>query len=279
LALADRFKTSQCQKLSERFEGLVKLDEGSCAVVYRAIALSDRREVAVKVVRVDDEEHLQTAWKEYNLLQQINHPSIIRALDFFTYASGAVLVEEFFAGKSLDVFVQKSEKGCMTEVVARQLFSRLIDAIAYLHKQGIIHRDVKAQNILISESMTDLRLVDFNASKNLADGGASLTMTGTPEYMPPEVLKGNSPSEASDVWASGLCFHYMLIGNLPSKCDGIHVQLNGPKWDMLSKPCKDILRKCMEPRQELRPRAEEILCYVLRQSQEEEENGLAREDV
>jgi serine/threonine protein kinase len=139
---------------------------------------------------------------------------------------------------------------------------KLLDAIAYLHRHDIIHRDVKAQNILISQCLLDLRLVDFNSSKLLADGPA-LTMIGTRQYMPPEVLAGSSPSEAGDIWASGLCFYYMLFGCLPSKHCGAHVPFDGPKWQQLSKQSKVILRKCLEPRQDFRPTASEMmLCFV-----------------
>lgn len=230
--------------------------------MYRAVSLSDKRKVALKVMRIDDEERLEIARREYSLLQQLTHPNIVKAFDFFTFSCGAVLVEEFFNGKSLDKIIRDTKDGRIAEIVAQALFVHLLDAIAYLHKHGVIHRDVKAQNMLISQDMTDLRLIDFNASKRLADGGDLLTMTGTREYMPPEVLKGNSPSEASDVWASGLCFYYMLIGDLPSRRGGASVQLKGAKWELLSKSCKDIVRKCLEPRRDLRPQAEEVLDFA-----------------
>jgi cell division control protein CDC15 len=253
----DPFQISQCQKLSEQFELLVKLGEGSSAVVYRAIDRRDKHEVALKITRTDDEERVQRARDEFRLLQRIKHANIIKVLDFFTYARGAVLVQEFFDGEDLEKVITQSKDGCIVEANASRLFTQLLDAVAYLHRQGIIHRDIKAQNLLISHSLIDLRLLDFNVSKLLADG-AALTMTGTRQYMPPEVLKGTSPSEASDIWACGLCFHYMLIGNLP-KHAGTQVELEGSKWELLSEQCRDIVRKCLEPRQELRPNASEVI--------------------
>mmetsp|Transcript_4646 Transcript_4646/g.7544 ORF Transcript_4646/g.7544 Transcript_4646/m.7544 type:complete len:349 (+) Transcript_4646:55-1101(+) len=255
--LADASKIAECRRLTEQFESLVKLGEGTSAVVYRAIDRREKRDVALKVSRTDEEERLQNAQDEFNLLQQIKHPNIIKALDFFTYVRGTVMVQEFFNGENLETTLMQTGDGCMAEGSARLLFIKLLDAVAYLHKQGIIHRDIKAQNVLISRSMLDLRLVDFNSSTRVADG-ASLTMVGTRQYMPPEVLQGNSPSEASDVWASGLCLHYMLIGNLPSKEDGIHIQLEGSKWEQLSEPCQLVVRRCLEHRQSLRPTASEV---------------------
>jgi cell division control protein CDC15 len=257
LSYLDPLKAFQRQTLLEQFEGLVKLGEGSCAVVYRAIDRREQQQVALKVTRTDDEEHLRNVQDEYDLLKLIDHPNIIKAKGFFTYIRGAVLVEEFYDGENLEQIVAKCSEGCIPEASSLHLFIQLLDAVAYLHKEGIIHRDIKAQNILISSSKTDLRLVDFNTSKHLSDGVA-LTMTGTRQYMPPEVLKGKSPSEGSDVWASGLCFHYMLIGDLPSK-RGTHVQLEGSRWQNVSYPCKVMVQKCLEPCEDLRASANEIL--------------------
>jgi serine/threonine protein kinase len=264
---ADSFQIAQCQELSENFELQVKLGEGTSAVVYRAIDRRDRREVALKVVRTLEEERLENARNEFNLLQKIEHPNIIKVLDFFTYARGAVLVQEYFNGGNLEKIVMQTKDRCIAETNASRLFVQLIDAVAYLHKQGIIHRDIKAQNILISHDMIDLRLLDFNSSKLLADG-AALTMVGTRQYMSPEVLKGNSPSEASDVWACGLCFHYMLVGSLPLRHGGTQVELEGPQWEQLSKQCKEVVGRCLEPREELRPDASEVIPNTWRECDE-----------
>merc|ERR1719181_1986656 len=102
----------------------------------------------------------------------------------------------------------------MQEAVAQNLFNALALAVDHLHQQGIIHRDVKASNILVSDDRRELKLVDFNTAQRVLEGGA-LTMTGTVDYLPPEVLLGESLNEKSDVWAVGLCLHLMLSGALP----------------------------------------------------------------
>lgn len=258
LRLAESSEMSQCQRLSEQFDIQFKLGEGSFAVVYRARDRKHNREVALKIVRTDECDELQIAQNEYNLLQQIHHPNVIKVLDFFTYAYGAVLVQTYFSGEDLEKTITLNSDGFLAESNACQLFIQLLDALAYLHRIGIIHRDVKAQNILISSCLTDLRLTDFNSSKLLADG-AALTIVGTPQYMPPEVLEGNSPSEASDVWASGLCFYYMLIGSLPKRHTGTHLKLESPKWARLSVKTEEVMLKCLAPRRDARPSASEIL--------------------
>jgi serine/threonine-protein kinase len=272
---ADPFASSECRKLADRYESFTKLGEGSCAVVYRAKPLSGDQDVALKVMRMQDEERLLIAKKEFDLLTKVSHPNIIRALDFFTFPMGAVLVLEFFEGRSLEVSVLEAKGACLGEAVARNLFLQLLQAVAHLHTHSVLHRDIKPDNILVSADMADLRLVDFNAAKNLIEGGA-LTMTGTVNYMSPEVLEGTSPSEASDIWAVGLCLHFMLIGSLPSVRNGCFmagqkelcdkyspVRLEDPNWQEVSEVCKSMVLKCLDLNPEVRPQAQTLLSDLM----------------
>jgi serine/threonine protein kinase len=272
--LADSFAVSDCARLSEEYEGFEKLGEGSCGVVYKVRSRADSKDVALKVMRMDDEEHLLNARNEYKLLKHITHPKVIRALDFFTYSMGAVMVLDFFDGLKLSKAVRQAPGKRFNESCARQLSVQLVSAVSHLHSCGVIHRDVKADNVLVSRDGTDLRLVDFNAAKQVADS-APLTMTGTVEYMPPEVLRGQSPSEAGDVWAIGLCLCLMLTGQLPSERRALHisfdgmdvapdmvgslVRLDGGSWKVVSEPCKEVVRDCLELCCESRPSSSDIL--------------------
>jgi len=268
----DPFIHSQCPVLTDRYDGFQKLGEGSCGVVYKVRSRQDNEVVAIKVIRMHDEERLSIARKEYEVLRQVCHPNIIKAVDFFTYSMGAVLVLDYFEGKHLTRAVREAPGRRLRESTAQHVSIQLLGAIAKLHSCGIIHRDVKADNILLSHDLSDLRLVDFNAAKHLADGPA-LTMTGTVEYMPPEVLYGESPSQAADVWAAGLCIYLMLDGRLPAErrtlrprfdCQaplrqGALVCLEGEKWERLSEACKETVKDCLETCPDLRPMAADML--------------------
>jgi len=278
-AESDPFIHSQCPTLTDRYDGFQKLGEGSCGVVYKVRSRKDNEEVAIKVIRMQDEELLSIARKEYEMLRQVSHPNIIKAIDFFTYSMGAVLVLDYFEGKNLTRAVREAPGRRLWESTVQHVSIQLLGAIAKLHSCGIIHRDVKADNILLSHDLSDLRLVDFNAAKLLADGPA-LTMTGTVEYMPPEVLYGESPSQASDVWAAGLCIYLMLDGRLPAErralrprfdcqaaalfgkapsCQGALVCLEGEKWERLTEACKETVKDCLETCPSLRPTAADML--------------------
>jgi len=264
----------QSARLTDEYEGFEKLGEGSSAVVYKVRVRADSTVVALKVMRMDDEEQFFNARKEYDLLKHVSHPNIIRGLDFFTYPMGAVLVLEYFDGLKLARAVRQAPNRHFQEATARHLSTQLIDATAHLHSCGVIHRDIKADNVLISHDLMDLRLVDFNAAKQLAESQA-LTMTGTVDYMPPEVLQGDSPSQAGDVWAIGLCLYLMLYGQLPSERralrisfdsmdeatpkQGSLVRLDGDRWQDISEPCKQVVRECLEVDCAFRPTSSEIL--------------------
>lgn len=271
-AASNPFANADCHRISDRFEVFESLGQGTSAVVYRARQLSSGSEVALKVLRIRDEELLRIAREEYELLRSVEHPHIVHALDFFTFSQGAVLVLDYFKGSSLEAAVLALPERHLQEHVSQRLFAALLRAVEHLHiTMGIIHRDVKAANVLVDAGLTDLKLVDFNTARRMLDG--ALTMTGTADYLPPEVLLGAAHSPASDVWASGLCLHFMLAGSLPlqrrrfvsheefGQAARLHsaVQCSGPEWEPLSAPCKDVVRRCLAPEQVERPTASELL--------------------
>jgi len=244
----------------ERYSLLQALGQGSTGVVYAAKRKEDGQEVALKVMRMHDEENLNNARKEFELLRGIVHRHIICAHDFFTYSMGAVLVLDAFRGMSLESAVRSSEEGRLVEGVARPLFAALFDAISYLHRNCILHRDVKAENVLVSSDLGDLKLIDFNVARQTTKDEI-LTMAGTADYMPPEVLLGEALTEAADVWSAGLCLHLALAGALPLERNnfqshrdfGLALRRGGcsreaPHWSRLglSAPCLATLGQCLD---------------------------------
>lgn len=254
--------------LGDKYNVIEVIGQGSTGIVYRAKQRETGRQVALKTLRTDDEEMISIAEKEYQLLRSIEHPHIIRALDYFSTTDRVVLVLEFFEGLSLDKAIGEMPTRCLSERTSHDVFAPLLQAISHLHQRRIIHRDVKAENVIISADFKDIRLIDFNTAKRLAEGGA-LTVTGTRLYAAPEVLLGDSPSEGSDIWAAGLCLHLMLSGRLPAKLrrgvacyrEFVHqvtsqpLELCGRRWQTISEPCKATLMRCLTMRKDLRPAA------------------------
>lgn len=102
--------------------------------------------------------------------------------------------------------------------VAVPLCRMLLGAVAYLHRRNVVHRDLKPDNIMVAHGLQDLRLIDFNVAHCMDESG-SLTPTGFHAQAAPEVLCGQAPSMASDVWSYGFCMYFMLMGVLPQNRD------------------------------------------------------------
>jgi len=201
------------------------------------------------------------------MLQSMEHAHIIRALDFFTTHDSAVLVMELYEGRPLDAAVRSLPRRFFGDLQARCLFGQLAHALEFLHRRGIIHRDIKGQNVLVSSdtAQPELRLVDFNVACHLADG--SLTPTGTSEYFAPEIIAGQSASKASDIWAAGLCLQLMVSGRLPRRFDAFTDEdefaaaLGRPcsGQDGPSEQCLVLLRMCLSAQPASRPTAMALL--------------------
>jgi len=270
LEAAGKSEEEPTTPLKEQYELLESLGQGSTGVVYRAQGKKDGRIVAVKTMHARDEEMRNIMREEYNILRSLSHPHIIEAFDFFTHKDQAALVLEYFPGCSMTSAIKEAPGHRLPEATAHLLFKMLLQAVDYLHKRRIVHRDVKTDNILVSQDLSDLRLVDFNTARHLCEG--ALTMTGTQLYSPPEVLGGESPSEAGDIWCAGLCLHLMLCGSMPERGPGRRclaayaeavatqpVLLSGAAWQGISAPCKAILRQCLALKKTQRPAAMTLL--------------------
>ena len=196
-------------------------------------------------------------------LPRLNHPHLVKALDFWQTGFEAAVVLSYHAGQALDVAVKDQT---FSEGTSRTLFYQLISAVSYLHEQGVLHRDVKAENILVSPDHQKVYLADFNTAKALQDGGA-LTMTGTMEYAAPEVLDGNSPSYGQDVWGCGLCLHVMLTGRLPRRLHNFRsleafaaAQRSCPinwqhhQWNVCTAACKEVIIQCLCVKENIPPK-------------------------
>jgi len=250
--------------LEDAYDIKEALGQGSMGKVFHAFRRTDNEQVALKVVRTNDEEVVEIARKEFDLLQRISHQNIITAIDFFTTADRAVLVMSFFEGESLYDRVRRLPKKRLSEEAAHALFLELLNALDYLHQHRIVHRDVKPHNVLVAQNLENgslprLKLIDFNIARYLPEGGA-LSPNCTPQYAAPEVRRGGSPSEASDIWGAGLCLCMMLSGHCP-RVENIdtEVSLECVRKHNVSTPCWMMLRQCLAIEHSMRPAAMTLL--------------------
>lgn len=209
-----------------RYHILEGLGEGGMAIVYKAYDTRLESEVAVKVIRIERlaPEILQRAMKRFEReaksLAQLTHPNLVKVLDYGEYEGQPYLVMPYLMGGTLK---QKLKGQPMPWQEAARLLIPIARALDYAHKRGLIHRDVKPSNILITESGEPM-LTDFGVAK-IIDEGATVDLTGTsaavgtPEYMAPEQATSKNLDHRADIYALGIVFYEMVTGRRPFQAD------------------------------------------------------------
>ena len=204
-----------------RYHILEQLGEGGMAVVYKAFDTRTETDVAIKFIRTENilPKALGKALKRFQIeakkMAQLNHPNIVPVTDFGEYEGSPFLVMRYLPGGTL--------KGLMGDPLpfpqAVKLLIPIANALKYAHEQGVIHRDIKPGNILITQSGQPV-LSDFGVAKVLeSEETLDLTTTGmgvgTPEYMAPEQAEGKPVNVQADVYSLGIVFYELVTGKKP----------------------------------------------------------------
>jgi serine/threonine protein kinase len=232
------------------------LGRGAIAMVRHATRRSDGAEVALKIVRTTEDEVISIAIAEYALLRRLQHPNIVRAIDFCVVGECAVLTMPAFSRCNLEAAMRQADRNCLSEAAARELVILLLQALDYLHRQDIIHCDVKPENVLVDANFSSLQLIDFNIARCIPEEGA-LPPNNRPLCAAPEVRSGASPSKSSDIWGAGLCLCLMLHG----QCRHDDIK-NGTVFNTIcgvSEECMQVLRQCLTTQYSMRPSATTLL--------------------
>lgn len=208
--------------LAARYRIERPLGQGGMGVVYQAEDLSSGAPVAVKVLKPDllaGGPFVERLRREARAITALDHPNIVRVHDVHVAPDLAFLVMERLEGESLGAFLRRGRFLGPTVVV--RLALALLDALLCAHQSGLIHRDVKPDNIFLAsvDGVAVLKLLDFGLVKAITDAAAPLTATGTVlgtwQYMPPEQARGLPLDARADVYAVGACMYYALTRKRP----------------------------------------------------------------
>ncbi len=207
------------QVFGERYEVQALLGSGGMGQVYRVKDLREGVERALKVLHPSDEPDADNSGRfrrEAQILSKIQHPAVPRILDSGLDEGRLFIVTELVDGTDLKLEIQRRGPWPVAEAVA--LAATIADALASAHALGIVHRDVKPNNIMIAKDGT-VRLLDFGLARGRGVDMATLTKTGvivgTPAYMSPEQFQALVLDERSDVYSLGVVLFELLTARLP----------------------------------------------------------------
>ena len=193
-------------------------------------------------------------------LEQVQKvPGVIKLLDFYELRDEFIFVfERPSPCIDLSKFIKKSV--CLAEELTRNFFHQIVGTVKSCHEQGIVHRDIKAENILVDIKNQKLKLIDFGCSAFIKEGDYT-DFGGTPAYSAPEWFTNDAyQGEPFTVWSLGILLYFMSFGDFPfdtnEEAAFDEVEFWGDVWSDL---CQDVIRRCLEKRPEDRITLEQLL--------------------
>ena len=251
-------KESESNDINSEYKITGKIGKGRFADVFKCQHIASGKPFAVKVIdktTIDDEDK-EGLRAEIAILKLVSHPFIVSMKRVYETKTKIYIVMEWL--EHGDLFKEVTKRGKFTENVARHVISQVLSAIRYCHLRGIVHKDIKPENILVERIdngymrifVTDFGLSQFaKPSEKLRDAAGSIA------YMAPEMIDNETFTKAVDVWGIGVICYALLSGTLPfydgdedKWMDNIvekKLEFKGARWGSISDNAKDFLRKMM----------------------------------
>ncbi|XP_054851982.1 serine/threonine-protein kinase Chk2 isoform X2 [Eublepharis macularius] len=264
--MVDSHQSEYPKELSEKYIISRKLGSGACGEVKLAFERTTCRKVAIKIINkskfttgaLPEIEKPFNVETEVEILKKVNHPCLIKIIDFFEGEDFYIVLELMEGGELFDRVLHPPR---LSEATCKFYFYQMLLAVQYLHERGIIHRDLKLENVLLSSSEENclIKITDFGQSKIVGETSLMQTLCGTPNYLAPEVL--NSAGTAGygrsvDCWSLGVILFMCLSGYPPFSDQNSRQSLreqitrgeffySAEKWKHVSKEAFDLAQKLL----------------------------------
>ena len=206
---------------ASRYEIIEKLGRGGMGKVYRVFDKKIDEEVALKLLKPEiaaDKKIIERFKNELKFARKISHRNVCRMYDLSEEEGTSYITMEYVPGEDLKGMVKMM--GRLSPGKSISIAKQVCEGLAEAHRLGVVHRDLKPQNIMIDKG-GNARIMDFGIARSLEEKGitGAGVMIGTPEYMSPEQVEGEEADQRSDIYALGVILYEMLTGKVPFEGD------------------------------------------------------------
>jgi calcium/calmodulin-dependent protein kinase I len=265
----ERQKKKEAVKIDDTYKLGKEIGRGAFSVVREGIRKVTGKKYAIKCIskKLIDKKELQLLEREIEIMKKLQHPNIIQLMEVVDSPDTLYLVLEYATGGELfDAIVNK---GQYSEDDAAHIIKQILEAIRFVHSNGIAHRDLKPENLLLADPEKDIvKIADFGLSKDFGEEQLQ-TSCGTPDYVAPEVLLGEPYDMAVDIWSIGVITYVLLCGFPPfwgeAQKELFENIMSGnfdfpdPEWTDVSPEAKEFIKKILVVDPNKRYTAEECL--------------------
>ena len=254
------------------------LGEGAYAVVRLAYKKSEGKNYAAKIydkAKLFDEHRRNSVCREVMLMQKLKHESVVEFSEAFETDHHVYLIMEYVSGKSLHDYLKRQRASpsnktefdqTLSETESKRIVKQLLQCLHYLHDQGITHRDIKLENILLDQK-NNIKIIDFGFSTRYKPQKKLKLFCGTPSYMAPEIVSRiEYLGPPADIWATGVLLFCLLNGFFPFKGQTdaeLYRKINRGSFKLirsdLSDDCLTVLKEMFNVNPESRLSAAELL--------------------